>query len=76
MVFKLVEVLTDDVPADYPGACRPEGLNRADVPGAIDHDGVARVDKAPDEEVQALLSAGDDEDILRLVAESTGDGIA
>ena len=76
VVFELVEILPHDIPADQPGAGGAERLNRAHIAGAIDHDGVARVDEAPGKEVEPLLSTGDDQHIFRLVAESTRDGVS
>ena len=65
-----------DVPADDARAGGVEGVQRAEIARTIDDDGVAGIDEAAGEQVEALLGAGEDEDVLRLAAEAMRDGIA
>src|SRR5215472_12189046 len=71
--LELVEVGALNVPSGEPRTGRAEGTDRAEISGAIDDDGVARIDEAPREQVQSLLRAGEDEDVLRRAAEAFGE---
>ena len=51
-------------------------MERAEIAGPIDDDGVAGIDQAAREQIESLLRAGEDEDVLRLAAEALRDGFA
>src|SRR5207245_6718523 len=72
-LLELVDVRAADVPADETRAGVAEGLDRAEVSGTIDDDRVAWIDQASREQVEPLLRAGQDEDVLGLAAESVGE---
>ena len=76
MILELVEVVIDDVPSDKSGAGGAECLNRAEVPGAIDHDCIAGIDEAAGQQVESLLGAGKHQHIVRVAAEPARNRLA
>ena len=68
-LFELVDVRAGDVPADQPRAGVAERLDRAEIAGPIDDHRVARIDQAAREQIEPLLRAGEDEDVLGIAAE-------
>ena len=76
MIFELVEVVTHDVPSDEPRAGRAKRLDRADISGTIDDDGVAGIDEAAGEQIEPLLRAGKYQHVVRLTAEAPGNRLA
>ena len=53
-----------------------ERLNRAEVAGTIDDDGVARIDQAARQQIESLLRAGEHEHALGRNAETIRDRLA
>src|SRR5205814_4228157 len=68
--FELVDVGADDVPADQARAGVAKRLDGTEVAGTIDDDGIAAVDETAREQIEALLRAGNDEDVIRITAEA------
>ena len=64
------------VPANQLRAGRAERLDRAEIAGPIDDDGIAGIDQAPREQVEPLLRAREDQHALGRHAEPLGDRVA
>src|SRR5439155_868901 len=69
-LLELVEIGGGDVPSDEPRAGVAKRLDRAEIPRPIDDDGVAAIDEAAREEIEPLLRAREDEDVLGIAAEA------
>src|SRR5215470_13110093 len=72
-ILELAEIVPHDVPSDEAGAGSGKRMERAEVAGTIDDDGVAGIDEAAGKEVESLLGAGEYQNVLRLPAESVRD---
>ena len=75
-LFQLVDVGSRDVPANQSRARVSKTVDRTEIARPIEHDGVARIDQAPCEQIEALLRAGDHEHVIGLAAEPRRDGRA
>ena len=69
-LFELVDVRADDVPADEARAGVAKRLDGADVSRAIEDNGIAAIDETPREQIEPLLGAGNDQDVIRIAAET------
>ncbi len=63
-----LQALLVDGHGDVLSAHQVEGLQRAQIGGRLDQDAVAAVDEQLGDEVQRLLRAGGDEDVVRRFA--------
>src|SRR5262245_40906444 len=64
-VLQLVEIAPGGVPTDEAGAGGAAGPERTQITRPVDDDRVARVEQTAGNEIQTLLGAGDDEDLIR-----------
>ena len=65
-----------DVPANQLRAGGAKRLDRAEIPGPIDDDGVAGIDQAPREQIEPLLRTGENQHALGRHLEPLGDRLA